>query len=533
MTSPVALTSTPAPRGGLYEWSAGGPCSERLGLVSVLPGGEAASEHIVLGSPLGRHAISDDGSTVYFATEKGQLYAREHIGTSQARTVPVPGGPFQLASANGARAFVLGGGALSEFNLETETSTALATGVVGAMAGASEDGSWVYFVSNDVLGEGAKQGARLGDCEQGASARSETCSLYVLHDGVTRFIATLSGEDGADWATTGSLTHMTTRVSPNGVWLAFMSNRSLTGYDNRDETSGMADEEVYLYDAATQKLVCASCNPTGARPTGMEYAKLNISLVGGNRVWKGDQWLAANVPGWTPYELDAAAHQARYLTNAGRLFFNSSDALVSQATNGSEDVYEYEPLGLAGAGGNAECTDQSATFGERANGCIALISSGTAHGESAFLDASETGGDVFFLTSGQLVPQDKDSALDVYDAHECTSLAPCPAPASESSPACENTDSCRAAPVPQPEIFGAPSSATFSGVGNPAAPAAAAVTSKPKPVTRAQKLAGALNACRRDRSARKRATCERRARRLYGPARRARAKKATGRRGRR
>ena len=32
-------------------------------------------------------------------------------------------------------------------------------------------------------------------------------------------------------------------------YLAFMSDRSLTGYDNTDAVSGQPDEEVYLYDA--------------------------------------------------------------------------------------------------------------------------------------------------------------------------------------------------------------------------------------------------------------------------------------------
>lgn len=30
-------------------------------------------------------------------------------------------------------------------------------------------------------------------------------------------------------------------------WLAFMSERPLTGYDNRDVVSGRPDEEVYVY----------------------------------------------------------------------------------------------------------------------------------------------------------------------------------------------------------------------------------------------------------------------------------------------
>ena len=63
---------------------------------------------------------------------------------------------------------------------------------------------------------------------------------------------------------------VSSRVSPDGRYLAFMSERSLTGYDNRDAVSGQPDEEeVYLYDASTGHLACASCNPTGARPVGI------------------------------------------------------------------------------------------------------------------------------------------------------------------------------------------------------------------------------------------------------------------------
>jgi hypothetical protein len=38
-------------------------------------------------------------------------------------------------------------------------------------------------------------------------------------------------------------------VTPDGRYLVFMFQRSLSGYDNRDVVSGEPDEEVYLYDA--------------------------------------------------------------------------------------------------------------------------------------------------------------------------------------------------------------------------------------------------------------------------------------------
>ncbi len=40
-----------------------------------------------------------------------------------------------------------------------------AAGVQGVVVGASEDGSYVYFVANGVLGDGGARGATPGDCE--------------------------------------------------------------------------------------------------------------------------------------------------------------------------------------------------------------------------------------------------------------------------------------------------------------------------------------------------------------------------------
>ena len=45
-----------------------------------------------------------------------------------------------------------------------------------------------------------------------------------------------------------------------------------------------------------------------------------------------------------------------------------------------------------------------------------LISSGTSEHESAFLDASASGNDAFFITAQPLVASDHDTNFDVYDA---------------------------------------------------------------------------------------------------------------------
>ena len=319
-----------------------------------------------------------------------------------------------------------------------------------------------------------------------------------------------------------SLTDLPDRVSPNGEFLAFMSSRSLTGYDTRDAVNGQSDEEVYLYDAVSQKLVCASCNPTGARPVGMEYSVLEESkfgLVGGSSVWGQRDWLAANVPGWTPYELSTAIYQSRYLSDSGRLFFNSSDALVPEDVNGTEDVYEYEPPGVGG------CTTGSLQFSSRSEGCVGLISGGSSPEESAFLDASENGSDVFFLTTAKLLTQDFDASLDIYDARECSVASPCLPAVPTTPPSCTTGDACKAAPTPQPAIYGSPSSETFSGAGNVSS-TIGSVTPRSKRLTRAQLLAGALKVCAKKKVRAKRTACVKRARRLYGSAK---AKKTSGR----
>ena len=404
--------------------------------------------------------------------------------------------------------------------------------------GASEDGTSVYFVANGALAAGAKR----GNCEQPQEPSQETCNVYLeRYDEATSawttpvLVATISGADQPSWDDAGDLQGLTSRVSPNGRYLAFMSERSLTGYDNRDAGSGVPDEEVFLYDASSKRLVCASCDPTGARPVG----KLELNretehsgpLTDYGNVW-GGKWVAANIPGWTTESLVSAQYQSRYLSDSGRLFFNSGDALVPSDVDGTQDVYEYEPEGIESSEGEVECSESTSSGsdvfkpereyevegrkGEEGGGCVALISAGTSAEESAFLDASETGSDVFFLTASRLSSRDVDTSYDIYDAHECSASSPCaPAPA-QPPPPCDTGDSCKPAPSPQPAIFGAPASATFTGSGDLSPAPSPKVT--PRRLTRAQKLAQALKRCKA-KPRRKRLACRALARRRYAATR--------------
>jgi hypothetical protein len=344
---------------------------------------------------------------------------------------------------------------------------------------------------------------------------------------VTSFIATLSGGDSHDWAldegTPVSLPGQPTRVSNDGQWLELMSQASLTGYDNRDASSESPVAEVYLFDAASGRLECASCEPSGERPSGVEYKRLQAGyggLVGGNGIWPSAALVAANVPGWTAKGVAISRYQPRYLSDSGRLFFDTAAALVPQDSNGTQDVYEYDPLGMRGAEERVECEESFSTFSARSGGCVSLISSGASAQESAFMDASESGDDVFFLTSAKLSPLDRDASRDIYDAHVCTTVEPCITFPNVQSPPCTTEASCKAAPSPQPSVFGAPASATFQGLGNPGAAVPAVVKAKAKPLTRAQKLAAALKACKR-KPKKQRAGCQAKARKRYGPVKRA------------
>jgi hypothetical protein len=485
----IPLTS-PSSEDDLYEWSADEPPSEQLQPIAVLPASEGGGVVVSAGGTSsslhdnpGVDSLSDDGS--YFFSYGGHLYVHDpakdesfRLDVAQNVSEPASGAAeFLYASSDGStvlfsdpeRLTSAPGGGIYDCQV-AEVAGALAcggleltdlesTGVsAGDLIGGSRDAAYLYF----------------------AGAGGE---IYVDH------------YDGREWTRTKGLTVNTAqfidksgqakdfRISPNGEWFAFMSNEDLTGYDNRDAVNGRPDLEVYEYNGRTETLACASCVPTGARPVGVENYKAG--------------WVAANVP--APLEPFTAAlrephYQPRYLSDSGRLFFESVDALVPQDVDGVEDVYEYEPedVGTCSSGSSsgssiykpAHAFEANGAGGDEGAGCVALVSSGDSGEPSYFLDASETGGDVFFLTASKLAPQDSDDAYDVYDAHECTSESPCIPPPASTPPACTTEASCRPSPTPQPSIYGLPSSATFSGSGNlasPPPPAPATVTKKKAP----------------------------------------------------
>jgi hypothetical protein len=426
----------------------------QLRLVNVLPNGTTEANAVFGGEGKGNegeifepghdhaafnHAISEDGSQIFWTDlNTGDLYMRE----DGARTVQVDaavggGGRFLTASADGSKVIFTKGGDLYEFRVAGEQTVDLTPGgEVRGLMGASEDGSYVYFVAGGALAAGATQQ------ECGASREATSlCNLYLWHEGEpVRFIAKISSGDN-EFAGTGeyayfygdwreSLHYRTAQVTPGGQHLVFMSHAELTNYKFNPPVA-----EVYVYDAADGgHISCASCNPSGEPPA--------------------HKFVSAFL---TPSFHDTVAH--RWISEDGtRVFFSSLDALVPQDTNGVTDVYEWEQDGAG------EC--------HTSGGCIYLLSGGESVEHSFLADVSANGNDVFIITRAQLVPQDQNENVDLYDVR---ADAPRPPVAPECTVAlCEEQSSAESAPP----VFGAPSSSTFSGAGNVAVAAPAKPTVK-------------------------------------------------------
>jgi hypothetical protein len=475
------------------------------------------------------HAISDDGSHILFeaASDGGlaysggpeepaqageiELYDRIEGSSTVEVSAPAPGAepssceteerncearPAQFwdASADGSVVYFTSTAALTRdsyagadgsdlyrYDVDTRTLTNLladadpTAGAAGAsvlgVVGASEDGSYVYFVADGALTAGATSGSP---------------NLYMWHEtgadaGTVSFIATLRAptdpaeefdeeenieeeragplfayrSDLADW--TSRPIESTAYVTPDGRHLAFMSVEPLTGYDNDDQVTGEPDHEVFEYSAETGQLVCASCDPSGARPLGGAFigAKLDERAS-------------------SPF------HQPRSLSDDGsRLFFSSPDPLVSGLSGGGVKLFEYE------------------------NGGVQLLSGAEPGGSAVFLDASASGDDVFFATRERLVPTDTDELVDVYDARVDGGL-----PAPSGPPPCSGS-ACQE-PFSATAPFPVPASASFSGSGNlPQSPSV-------RP-TRRQLLERALSRCGKSKGRRRRALCVAAAKRRYAP----------------
>jgi len=448
LRSPVPLIAgAPAGEPVLYRWKNG-----QLNPVSILPGSEGGgwTEARWFGSGPASvvNAVSEDGSRIFWSrgnyglsgNSLTGLYVRDVVAEETAR-LDVQAGPFgggqedpvflganpqgtvvfftdeqQLtaeASETGQdlyRCELSVGSAVSGCSdLRDITAPSVNPGesaeVQGVLSGMSEDASVIYFVARGVLDDQAN--------EFGEGASPGAPNLYRWTEGAgVRFIAMLSEEDEQDWGKTPSLAAtVSAAASQSGRYLSFMSERPLADSENLDTLTGERVEQGFRYDAATDRLSCVSCNPTGAAPHGRVDASgtlVDPTLA----MWEGHR-VAAILPDATLSQSEGPSlYRPRVVLDNCRIFFNAADGLVPADSNRQWDVYQFEPVGVGNCGPSSSGAATSRTSG----GCLSLISSGTAEEEAGFLDASMSGDDIFFLTPARLNEIDEDAQLDVYDA---------------------------------------------------------------------------------------------------------------------
>jgi hypothetical protein len=462
-----------------------------LRLVGILPDGTAASQSVAgQGAGGGRSAgsytmrtISADGARIFFTDpsatgdQTGQVYVREsHAVTAQLnaseRAVPDPTGPqaakFWTASTDGARAFFTTQEQLTDDDtnitndlymydvaaapnhhltrLSVDKEPGDGSSAIGVI-GASDDGQVVYFVAS-------------GQLVAGEPLLRTAPGIYAWHAGVTSFVGELSDpstDTAVDLPGTWNLNQLGARVTPDGSTLLFTSHSGvgLTNY-NHGLCGNDGCGEMYVYHERTHELECASCRPDGTPAAGDAFIATRAATGATDNSW----------------------HLNHALSDDGRfVFFNTSDRLVSEDTNGRVDAYEYD----------------TKTHG------VQLISSGVEASDSYFLDAGTNGADVFFLTREQLVGWDTDQGYDLYDARVGGGFPePPPTP-----PACSG-DACQGSPI-LPPAFDTPPSVTVSGQGN-LKPVVSKEVSKSS--SNSQELKRALKACKSKHGKAKRKKCE-------------------------
>ncbi|HEV7492355.1 MAG TPA: hypothetical protein VGO10_01145 [Baekduia sp.] len=267
------------------------------------------------------------------------------------------------------------------------TERVLDLGAAGRLVDVTPDGRYLVYVvgdNNDLYRYDVQSGTStfifsgvavgggigyMGVSENGSSIFTTGdggAAPTVWHDGVISAIGSMSGVEGTAFWGVGA--------SPNGRYFVF-DTTSLVGqsYDNSGCPANPVDGdrngkcfEVYVYDVLQHTLTCASCPADGTPPAGHAHLGPNV--------------LELNLRG------------GRYVNDNGQAFFTTPTKLVAADTNGSGDVYMYQ------------------------DGEVQLISPGRGKYNATLADTSADGSDVFFTTDEQLVGQDHDDQLDMYDA---------------------------------------------------------------------------------------------------------------------
>jgi hypothetical protein len=292
------------------------------------------------------------------------------------------------------------------------------------------------------------------------------------------------GTDREVWRTEDS---RPAQATPDGRYLLFTGSAHLTPGD----TSTVP--QLFRYDAQEEALTRVSVGQAGFNRDG------NVEAFSAAPRIPEQTFLSSDLP-------TAAQYRLAISEDGSAAFFTSTAALTPQAEAGATNVYEYRAgdVYLVSDGHDAS----------KVSGGIPTVE---------FFGANPSAADAFFTTADQLVPQAAESQQMLYDARTGGGF-----PASATQATCEG-EVCQG-PTSVAPATQSPGSASFSGPGNltsPPSTTTAAAASKSKPLTRAQKLAQALKACRKgDKPKKKQAACERQARTRYATKTKAKAKKS-------
>lgn len=346
---------------------------EETHVVSLLPGDVTPAD----GQDATYQGASKDGEGIAFSIGN-KLYVR--VGNESTYEVG-ENVKFAGVSEGGARVFYVQAGNLKAF--DTATQQVIGFSITGNVTpvNISSGGARAYFVSPSKLG---------GSNPLGNVAQTSEQNLYLSEEGAISFIATVTDRDvegepaGFDdglglWTEVGAqIAKDPSRTNPDGSVLLFQSRAEITGYEESEFP------QIYRYDSDKERLHCISCIPTGAPATG-----------------------GASLESYTFDSLDPRPFSPNgfvpNLTPDGkRVFFESTEALVSTDTDEVQDVYEWEEEGVG------SCT--------RPGGCVYLISSGQSSRDNFLYAHSTSGGDVFFTTGDALTGWDTGGAVSIYDA---------------------------------------------------------------------------------------------------------------------
>jgi hypothetical protein len=405
----------------LYEYSGG---LRQVNVIGPAPGVTigscgasivSASERNLIANS---HAVSDDGSRVFFEAVPGKecsetkhLYLRVNGSGENAVTVDIGAYRFIAADPQGSKVLLErangenSGLYLYDSQKASVKYLSLSGVAVGAQFVTSKDLSTVYIHSHD-----------------GALYRYDIGGETLL------FVARIFIDNERNFYAS----------SPDGRYFYFIATEvaGLPGGGQELETPGShrkgQTSQVYRYDSVEALVQCMSC------ASSFDHYEPRLSAL----FTEGDRMTASANGEYVFFDTPAA------------LLPSDVDGEVAPEETGAEhtssnyslssDVYEWRRDGVGGC--------------SYVQGCLALITSGHGGFLNTLLGTTATGRDVFFSTNESLLPSDNDTAGDIYDARSGGGFAEPVDPVE-----CEG-DACLTPFVPPNDS--APSSASFQGAGN-------------------------------------------------------------------